>query len=109
MLRLLNALGGNNNSDVANGRPMNFLGYPVVTSQVLYNGAGVTDQIVGYFGDLRMTSYIGRRRGMTIASDSSIYFHKDQIAIRATQRYDINVYDRGTASEAGGLVALKLA
>lgn len=108
MQRLLNALGGNTNMDVAAGAPMMFLGYPVVTSQVLYNGAGAVSTIIGYFGDLRMTSYIGRRRGMTIASDSSIYFHKDQIAIRATQRYDINVYDRGTASDSGGLIALKL-
>lgn len=109
MQRLLNALGGNNNSDVAGGAPMMFLGYPVVTTQVLYNGAGATTEVVGYFGDLRMTSYIGRRRGMTIASDSSIYFHKDQIAIRATQRYDINVYDRGTSTDSGGLIAIKLA
>lgn len=109
MQRLLNALGGNTNSDGAAGAPMMFLGYPVVTTQTLYNGAGVASQIFGYFGDLGMTSYIGRRRGMTIASDSSIYFHKDQIAIRATQRYDINVYDRGTASDSGGLIALKLA
>lgn len=107
MQRLLNALGGNSNSDVAGGAPMTFLGYPVVTTQVLYNGAGATGAIFGYFGDLSMTSYIGRRRGMTMAADSSVYFTKDQIAIRATQRYDINVYDRGTASEAGGLVALK--
>jgi HK97 family phage major capsid protein len=107
MQRLLNALGGNSNSDVANGAPMMFLGYPVVISQVLYSGTGATGQIFGYFGDLGMTSYIGRRRGMQMATDSSVYFTRDQIAIRATQRYDINVYDVGTASNSGGLIELK--
>ena len=107
MQRLLNALGGNNNSDVAAGAPMMFLGYPVVISQVLYSGTGVTNQTFGYFGDLGMTSYIGRRRGMQMATDSSVYFTRDQIAIRATQRYDINVYDVGTATDSGGLLELR--
>jgi HK97 family phage major capsid protein len=107
MQRLLDALGGNNNSDVASGSPMMFMGYPVVISQVLYSGTGATNQIFGYFGDLGMTSYIGRRRGMQMATDSSVYFTRDQIAIRATQRYDINVYDVGTATDSGGLLELR--
>jgi hypothetical protein len=38
--------------------------------------------------------------------DSSRYFENDAIAIRATQRFDIVIHDRGTASASGGLVQM---
>lgn len=106
--RLLDALGGNTNANVAGGTGMMFKGYPVTISQVLLNGAGTTGQVFGYFGDLGLTSYIGRRRGMTMRSSNERYFENDQVAIKATQRLDINIYDVGTASESGGLIQLKL-
>jgi HK97 family phage major capsid protein len=110
MQRLLDAVGGNNGTDVANGMPMRFLGYPVVISQVLPTAlTSTTSTILAYFGDLRMGAIFGRRRGLSIQADSSFYFNQDAIAIRATQRFDINVHERGTASEAGAIVALKTA
>ncbi len=105
--RLMDAVGGNDMMNLASGASKQFLGYPVVTSQVLYSGTGATGQIFGYFGDLRMAAILGRRRGMSMASDNSIYFLQDATAVRATQRYDINVHDRGTASTAGALLELK--
>lgn len=105
--RLLDAVGGNNNGDIANGAPMRLKGYPVIISQALYSGAGATGETFGYFGDLRMAAMLGRRRGMSMQADNSIYFLQDATAIRVTQRYDINVHDRGTASAAGALVALR--
>ena len=105
--RLMDAVGGNDMTNLAAGATRTFLGYPVVTSQVLYSGSGASGQIFGYFGDLRMAAILGRRRGMSMTSDNSIYFLQDATAIRATQRYDINVHDRGTASAAGALLALK--
>lgn len=109
MQRLMNAVGGQVMGDLAAGAPMMFMGYPVVASQVLYSGTGAVSTIFGYFGDLRMASILGRRRGMQMVADNSIYFLQDATAIRATQRYDINVHDRGTASAAGSLIALKFA
>lgn len=105
--RLLDAVGGNSGMDVANGMPRTFLGYPVVTSQVLYSGTGATGVVFGFFGDLSMAAMLGRRRGMSMAVDNSVYFASDATAIRATERLDINVHDRGTASAAGALLALK--
>lgn len=105
--RLMDAVGGNDMTNLAMGAQKMFLGYPVVTTQVLYSGTGATTEIFGYFGDLGMASYLGRRRGMEMKMDESVYFASDQLAIRTTQRFDINVYDRGTASAAGALVALK--
>lgn len=107
--RLLDAVGGNSMVDIANGAPKQLLGYPVEFSQVLYNGAGASGETFAYFGDLRMSSILGRRRGMSMQVDNSIYFLQDATAIRATQRYDINVHDRGTASAAGALIALRFA
>ena len=107
MQRLLDAVGGNNIGDLAMGAPKMFLGYPVVISQVLNSAlTGTTGTAACYFGDLRLGAYLGTRRGISVAADSSVYFAQDAVAVRATQRYDINVHDRGDASNAGGLIQL---
>lgn len=111
MNRLADAVGGNTNQTIGDG-PMTqrFLGYPVVYSQVLLSDtAANVSTICAYFGDLSMGAYLGDRRGMSMAADSSFYFNQDSIAIRATQRFDINVHDVGTASASGAIIALKLA
>lgn len=107
MQRLANAAGGVTMAELADGMATAFLGYPVVISQTLESRlTGTTTARALYFGDLRMGSYFGSRRGITIALDSSRYFEQDLIAIKATQRYDINVFDRGTASVAGGIIGM---
>jgi HK97 family phage major capsid protein len=107
MQRLMNAAGGVTMAELSSGAPPSFLGYPVVVSQVLNSAlTGTTGQRACYFGDLRKGVYMGTRRGISVQLDSSRYFELDQVAIRATQRYDINVHDRGTASASGGIIAL---
>ena len=51
------------------------------------------------------------RRDNTIAfSDSALNaFEQDEIVVRGTERFDINFHAPGTSSEAGPMVALKLA
>jgi HK97 family phage major capsid protein len=105
--RLLDAVGGVTMAEVAAGAPKTLLGYPVRFTQVL-SSAPTTGLNFGYFGDLRFAAIMGRRRGMTMKVDSSIYVLQDALALIATQRYDINVHDRGSASEAGSLLNLKL-
>jgi HK97 family phage major capsid protein len=107
MQRLANAAGGVTMAELANGMAASFMGYPVVVSQVLTSAlTGTTTQRACYFGDLALGSYLGSRRGISIALDSSRYFEQDLIAIKATQRFDINVHDRGTASVSGGIVGM---
>lgn len=107
MQRLLDATGGTNIGDLAAGAPKQFLGYPVIISQVLNSAlTGTTGTVACYFGDLSMGAIMGSRRGISIAADSSVYFTQDAVAVRATQRFDINVHDRGDASNAGGLIQL---
>lgn len=106
MQRLMDAAGGTGGFDIAAGMPRNFLGYPVRIAQACPQASAVST-ILAYFGDLRMGAILGRRRGLTVKADASFYFTSDQLAILATQRYDINVHDVGTASAAGSIIALK--
>jgi HK97 family phage major capsid protein len=110
MQRLAVAAGGNTVANYEGGVGMSFLGYPVVISQTLQSGGpstDISDNIFGYFADLNMGSTFGDKRGVTVATDSSIYFTADALALRATERFDINVHERGTASAAGPIIALK--
>jgi hypothetical protein len=56
---------------------------------------------------MSMSTTFGDKRGVTVATDSSIYFTSDAIALKATERFDINCHERGTASAAGPMIALK--
>jgi len=106
MQRLADAVGGNTNMTIANGPSMvSFLGFPVVWSQVLESRlTGTTGGTFCFFGDLREGVYLGSRKNITLAIDSSRYFEQDSIALRATQRYDIRCFDVGTASVSGGII-----
>lgn len=109
MERLLNAAGGNNNINLANGAPLNFLGDPVIFTQVMLNSTSASSgKVACYYGDLRMSAVLGDRAGIAIDADRSLYFKKNAIAIRSWSRFDINVHETGTATDAGSMVALIL-
>jgi HK97 family phage major capsid protein len=107
MDRLMNAAGGNTNLNLAAGSPMNFLGDPVIFTQVMESGLGSnTGKVACYYGDMRMSVLFGDRAGMAIDSDRSIFFRKNAIAIRSWSRFDINVHETGSAESAGSMVAM---
>jgi len=110
MQRLVDAGGGNTNITLGNGAMQSmFLGYPVVFTQVLPSATtSLTGQLVAYFGDLGMTTYLGNEAGLAIDASSEFYFKQNALALRATQRYDIVCHDVGTASASGGIVGLKM-
>jgi len=83
-----------------------YLGYPVVLSNACTGTAAATT-LFGVFGDIDVSAKFGQRRGLEIAQSTEVYFATDQIGIRGTQRVDFVVHDVGTASVAGGYVALK--
>jgi HK97 family phage major capsid protein len=107
MARLQIAAGGNAVSDLGNGPVMQFLGYPVRFINTLPSTASSGTKIA-YFGDLAMAATMGTRRGVTLRADESIYFAQDALALRVTERFDINVHERGTASEAGPLLMIQM-
>jgi len=110
MARLMDAAGGNTMANLAGGPSLQFLGYPVELVNVMPSTTGtLASTIVAYFGDLSMAATLGTRRNVTIRTDDSKYFAEDAMAIRATERFDINVHERGSASEAGPIIGLKTA
>lgn len=107
MERLQIAAGGNTVANVAAGGQLSFLGSPVVITNVL-NGtlsAQVSTNILAY-GDLRMAALLGDRRMMSMSLTDQRYWDTDQIAVKTTERIDINVHSRGTASVAGAILVM---
>ncbi len=111
---LLLDAGGTSGREIVDGyrgQP-SFLGYPVVFTQAMANCANTqTADVVGVvFGDLTQAASFGDRRTTTIQiSDSALNaFEQDELAIRGTERFDINVHDTGDSSNAGPVVGLRL-
>lgn len=110
MMALDYAGGGNNKADIQGGVSRSFLGYPVEISQKLPTAAD-TAELVVLFGDFSMACDFGDRRGTTIDFSRDAYvnsesaFEKDFIAVRGTERFDINVHDVGSSTAAGPVVA----
>jgi HK97 family phage major capsid protein len=96
--RLIGASGGVT-KDQASGRTMReYNGYPVeITPAMLAPATPTTDAsdvAMILFGDLNMSASMGDRRGMTISRSTEYKFAEDQIAIKGTERFDINVPQR---------------
>jgi HK97 family phage major capsid protein len=69
-------------------------------------------QVCALLGDLAQAAMLGDRREVTIAASDQHRFSTDELALRGTERYDINVHDVGNynataaSREAGPLVGL---
>lgn len=103
--KLQTAAGGNTVVDIANGGQQRFLGYPVVLSQVMPT-TEANDQICALLGNFRLGTTFGDRRMLTLALSSDYKFAEDQLAIRGTERFDINIHDVGSTSATGPIVGL---
>lgn len=103
--RLAFTAGGTTTIDIKGGVPVqSFMGYPVEFCQVL-PATTATTQYDAYFGDLTMATYFGDRRGITVAtSDSALNaFEQDEIAYKATERFDIVCGNLGNNSATASL------
>lgn len=108
MMRLADAAGGVTAAEIEGQRRLTFLGYPVNLVQCL--NATLTAQTstkgLCYFGDLGFAATMGTRRGLTLQTSNERYFEYDQLAIKATERFDIVVHDVGNTSVAGAMIML---
>lgn len=107
MLRLTMAAGGNTADNLERGGRKVFMGFPVNFSNCL--NKTLTNQAstkLCLFGDLRMGVKFGDRRKMTMKLTDQRYWDEDQVAIKAEERFDINVHSIGSATEAGVIMAL---
>jgi HK97 family phage major capsid protein len=106
MEKLMLAAGGVTAAEVAQGRrTLIFMGYPVHISQKMPS-TEANDQICALFGDLALAAAMGDRRATTIAMSEHSAFDTDELAIRGSQRFDINVHDVGTTTVGGPIVGL---
>jgi HK97 family phage major capsid protein len=102
---LMAAAGGNNISDLQDGaRKQMFLGYPVEFAQVMPT-TWAANTIYALFGDLSLAASFGDRRSTTLFSDPYSLSANDQVQIRGTERFDINIHDVGNTTTAGPIVA----
>jgi HK97 family phage major capsid protein len=96
------------------GGTKRFMGYRVVTSP-LFPKAAANSGVPLMFGNLQKSSIFGDRRQFTISQSSEYKWLEDGLAIKGTQRFDINNHDLGKVStdgtdfEIGSMVGLQLA
>ena len=109
--RLLLAAGGNTNQNLAQSQPAMYSGYPIEEWPAMPTvdaGAVLNAVIMMFFGDMRFSTTLGDRRGITVKVSDQRYIEYDQIAIQATQRFTINNHDIGglTSATRGPVVGL---
>jgi len=104
--RLSITLGGSAVTDFAGSMTRTAFGYPIVDVEVMRDTPG-TNAIQCIFGNLGLAGMFGDRRGTTIAvtTEGADAFEQDEIVIRGTERFDINVHDAGSATSAGPYIA----
>jgi HK97 family phage major capsid protein len=100
--KLLFAAGGNNAFMIAAGAPPALLGYPVEISQVMPSTSAVS-QVTILFGYFPLAGSLGNRRDTTIAMSEHSRFANDEIEIKGTERFDINIHDVGNANATASL------
>jgi len=84
-----------------------FNGYKIVVSEKLPTSTGdLSGEIMLLFGDLSKAGTLGDRRLVTVKTDESRYLDYDQIAVQATERFDLVVHDVGSDTTAGPVVGL---
>jgi HK97 family phage major capsid protein len=93
--------GGGNTFDVlANAPRPSFLGHDIETSPLFPDNPATDydDLVMIGFGNLQMASTMGSRRDIRFMTSSDKYWEEDQIGIKCTERFDINVHDLGSST-----------
>ncbi|WP_457154703.1 phage major capsid protein [Mesorhizobium sp. P5_C1] len=85
---------------------MQYLSWPIEPVPSLLGAGDQSGKAMIFFGDLSMAATLGDRRGITVKKTEERYLEYDQVGVRATERFDINVHDLGSNTVAGPLVAL---
>jgi HK97 family phage major capsid protein len=81
------------------------MGYPVRISQAMPSASAVS-QVCALLGDLSQGAFFGDRRGIGVSLSEHDAFQTDELALRAVERFDINVFGAGDTVAAGPIVGL---
>jgi HK97 family phage major capsid protein len=81
------------------------MGYPVVLTEA-YTVSEADNGTYAFFGDLSLAAYLGDRRSTTVEFSNAALnaFEQDELVVRGTERFDINVANVGDASVAGAMI-----
>jgi len=103
---LARAAGVANIFEILSDRKSRYLyGYPVEFVHAMPS-VEADSQICALLGDLRLGSYLGERKQITIARSQDVYFANDQIGFRGVERIDVAAFGVGDTTEAGPIVGL---
>ena len=105
-LRLAEGANGNMLGDIQEGPgSLQFMGYPVVLTEA-YTVSESDNGTYAFFGDLSLAAYLGDRRSTTVEFSNAALnaFEQDELVVRGTERFDINVANVGDASVAGAMI-----
>ncbi len=86
---LLNAAGGNMDSNLASGVSPTLFGYPVELVSAMPGAAASSGDLLVAFGDLSVSHYFGDRRSLNFNVLNELFAVNDQVGIICTQRIDI--------------------
>ncbi len=105
--RLGFAAGGATASEVMTGTPnvRSFLGYKCYLTSQMPTATAVSTKCA-LFGAFDQAGMLGDRGAIRVSRSDDYKFLEDQVVLKATSRYDINIHDHGDASAAGAYVAL---
>ncbi len=107
MIALALAAGGTAANEVVSTgylRTPSYLGRPVEFTQVMPSVKAGADHCPLLLANLRMGSYLGDRRALTIDQSKEAYFTTDQLGIRGTERIAPIVYGVGDTTDPGPIV-----
>jgi HK97 family phage major capsid protein len=110
MVRLAYAAGGVTMAEVMGGTAnvRQFMGYPVYLTPWMPTASAAATKCA-LFGAFTQAAILADRGAPRLARSDDYKFLEDKVTLRATMRYDINVFDAGTAIAAGAYVALATA
>jgi len=86
---LLNAAGGNTNSNLQSNVAPSLLGYPVEFVSAMPGASASSGDLLAVFGDLDVSHYFGDRRALNFNVLNELFAVNDQVGIICTQRIDI--------------------
>jgi HK97 family phage major capsid protein len=105
--RLAGVAGGITTRYVNGVRMPEFMGFPVQLTQVMPQvTTSLTGQVMVAFGDLSLAATLGDRNEFRLKFSTERFMDTDQVGVRGTERFDINVHDLGDNTTAGPIAAL---
>ena len=105
--RLKMAAGGNTMQSLEAADMERFLRYPIIETETFPSVlTTLADEVMIAFGDIRSACDLGNRRGIRLVESRERFIETDELAMQATERFDINWHSLGTATAPGPVAAL---